>query len=97
MNYNFDNKSEPVQIFAIDSITLYQLVKQATDKLLSQQKEKKQWLSASECMNLLNIRRTTLCKLRQTGAISYAKFGRKILYSAESVEQYLLENTQEKF
>lgn len=97
MNYNFDNEKLPVQIFAIDSITLYQLVKQATEKMLGQQKEKKQWLMASECMAILSIRRTTLCKLRQTGAISYAKFGRKILYSAESVEQYLRENTQEKF
>lgn len=97
MDYNFDNKKFPPQVFVIDSFSFYKLLKQATEKLLSEQKEKKEWLTASECMAKLNIRRTTLSKLRQTGAISYSKFGRKILYNAESLEVYLQENQLERF
>lgn len=97
MDYNFDNKKFPPQVFVIDSFSFYKLLKQATEKLLSERKEKKEWLNASECMEMLGVRKTTLSKLRQTGAISYSKFGRKILYNAESVELYLHENKLERF
>ena len=97
MNYNFENENESVQIIQINSVAFYTLAKQIFEKLLAERKEKKQWLTASECMAILNIRKTTLSKLRQTGAISYAKFGQKILYSSESVEEYLRDKTLEKF
>lgn len=97
MNYNFDNENSPVQIIAIDSLAFYKLFKMVSQKLQEEQGKKKEWLTGAECMAMLHIRRTTLSKLRMSGAISYSKFGKKILYHTVSVEQYLRENTQEKF
>lgn len=97
MNYNFENENETVQIIQINSVAFYTLAKQIFEKLLAERKEKKTWLTSIETMSILNIKKTTLGKLRMSGSLSYSKFGRKILYSSESVEQYLRENTLEKF
>ncbi|MCW3159691.1 helix-turn-helix domain-containing protein [Chryseobacterium oryctis] len=99
INFNFEKTEEPIQLIQVDSITFYELLKQVYEKLLNHKKsEKKEWLTPKEAMSFLNIKsKTTLAKLRQTGAISYSQFGKKILYHSESIQEYLNENTFDRF
>lgn len=57
------------------------------------------WVSAEECMRLLNIRsRTTLLEMRAQGKIAFSQVSHKnILYDRQSILAYIQSNKKETF
>ena len=52
-----------------------------------------EFINEQEAQNLLNVKRTTLWKLRQDGVIDYAKIGRKTLYHLPSIHNFILSHS----
>ena len=57
-----------------------------------QAQENSKWLDESTTQEMLNIKATTLWKLRSEGFLKFSKVGRQTFYSRESIEKYIKEN-----
>lgn len=85
-------------IFLTDEDSIYLLAKKITDRLLDEKEVKKEWLTLIEVKTHLGVKSsTTIQKLRDNGSIRYSKFGRKILYDSQSINEYLDKNVNETF
>lgn len=78
-------------LIVADKATFVELVEVITSRLLQQQKSDKQepWVDKETAMSMMQIGATSLWKLRSTQAIEIAQFGRTILYSRKSIEEYI--------
>lgn len=71
------------------------LVKQAVNDVLTKKEsaEKSDWITLTEAQKLLPFKsKTSWQKLRDTGTIQFTQFGRKIMYSKNSILAYLAKN-----
>lgn len=56
------------------------------------------WISEREAQALLNVKRTTLYKLRKNGVLVYSKpTARKTLYLKSSIEELIAKNSSELY
>jgi hypothetical protein len=70
-------------------------VKEAVAELLIEKAERHQsdWIPLSEAKKLLPFKsKTSWQKIRDNGEIKFTQFGRKILYSRNSINEFLIKN-----
>lgn len=58
---------------------------------------KTDWLTEKEAQDLLNLKATSLWRLRTRGALAYTKSGNKTYYSYQSILDYLDMNKKSTF
>ncbi|WP_118976732.1 helix-turn-helix domain-containing protein [Taibaiella koreensis] len=89
-----------MEIIAIEDKAFFLLLEKVIARLKVQPTEAAdQWISGEEAMKMLRIKsKTTLQKLRDTGALRYSQPERKIiLYDVASIHEYLNKNAQNTF
>ena len=70
-------------------------VKEAVAEVLKEQTEKQQndWITLKEAQKMLPFKsKTSWQKFRDKGIIKFTQFGRKIMYSRESIREFLNKN-----
>jgi len=89
-----------MEVICLEDDAFYELINQVMERI----KEKHgarvdRWVSAEEAMQKLRITsKTTLQKLRDTGAIRFSQPAKKIiLYDTYSIEEYLEKNAKATF
>ncbi len=82
-----------------DEETFLQFTSEFTQRLESKWKKESEWISEAEAMEILCIKsKTTLWKLRSTGAIMYSAISTKhFLYSRSSILDFINAKRQETF
>jgi hypothetical protein len=81
-----------MEVICLQDEAFYQLVEEVVERLKEKQDiSQEKWVSQERAMELLNVKsRTTIQKLRDTGAISYSQPQKKIiLYDYDSIMSYL--------
>jgi len=81
-----------MEVICLQDEAFYQLVEEVVERLKEKQDiSQEKWVSQERAMEILNIKsRTTIQKLRDTGAISYSQPQKKIiLYDYDSIMSYL--------
>ena len=88
-----------MEVIIIDSEALQLLIDKVVMRLKEQFKEEEKWIGEESCMNLLQIKsKTSLLKLRQSGAIRFSQPQKKIIvYDKSSINEYLEKHVKEKF
>ncbi len=89
-----------MEVICLQDEAFYALIEQVVQRIKEKNgiKEDK-WISAEEAMQRLRISsKTTLQKLRDTGAIRFSQPAKKyIVYDTESINEYLEKNVKETF
>jgi hypothetical protein len=89
------------KIIVIGESELSKLIEDVIERLNEKHSENvsKRWLNPKEAMLALGIKsRTTLQRLRDTGAVRFSQPAKKIiLYDLDSIEEYLEKNVRETF
>ncbi|HNP22616.1 MAG TPA: helix-turn-helix domain-containing protein [Panacibacter sp.] len=89
-----------MEVICLQDEAFYALIEQVVLRIKEKNgiKEDK-WISADEAMQRLRISsKTTLQKLRDTGAIRFSQPAKKyIVYDTESINEYLEKNVKEIF
>ncbi|MET3537674.1 helix-turn-helix domain-containing protein [Chryseobacterium limigenitum] len=98
MNFNFNDPNKPIQIIQIDTLSLFEIIKQLKP-LLSEKTTPKKWLTLKEAKTLLGIKSsTTILKLKNEGKLRYCNLtSKKILYDYDSIMEYLKSNAEDTF
>jgi len=81
-----------MEVICLHDEAFYELVEQVVERMKEKHKlPKEKWVSQERAMEILNVKsRTTIQKLRDTGAISYTQPQKKIiLYDYDSIMSYL--------
>ena len=81
-----------MEVICLHDEAFYELVEQVVERMREKHKlPQEKWVSQERAMELLNVKsRTTIQKLRDTGAISYSQPQKKIiLYDYDSIMSYL--------
>lgn len=81
-----------MEVICLHDEAFYELVEQVVERMREKHKlPQEKWVSQERAMELLNVKsRTTIQKLRDTGAISYSQPQKKIiLYDYDSIMTYL--------
>ncbi|WP_298508203.1 helix-turn-helix domain-containing protein [uncultured Kordia sp.] len=89
-----------MEVICLHDEAFYELVEQVVDRIKEKHKlPQEKWVSQERAMQLLNIKsRTTIQKLRDTGAISYSQPQKKIiLYDYDSIMAYLESHRKSTF
>jgi hypothetical protein len=89
-----------MEVICLEDAALYKLIEEVVGRLKEKTDKEKQnkWLTPAEAMQMLNIKRTTLQNLRDTGKIRYSQPQRKIiLYDKDSILEYLGNNAMNTF
>ena len=88
-----------MNVICLEDAALYVLIEEVTERLKAKEnRTKSKWIPPAEAMQLLNIKRTSLQNLRDTGKIRYSQPQRKvILYDRESIMEYLEKNAEPTF
>ena len=89
-----------MEVICFQDEAFYKLVEAVVGRLKEKQNAKGiKWLSNDEAMELLRIKsKTTMQKLRDEGKIKFSQPEKKIiLYDADSIHQYLMENVKSTF
>lgn len=76
-------------------LELKKYIKEAFIEVLTEKKsaENTDWIPLSEAQQLLPFKsKTSWQKLRDNGIIKFSQFGRKIMYSRNSIKEYLNKN-----
>ncbi len=71
-------------------------VAQAVADVLAAKKlhDQSDWITIEEAKALLNFKsKTSWQKLRNSGTIKFSQYGRKIMYSKSSIQEYINKNT----
>jgi len=89
-----------MEVICLEDVAFYSLIEQVVLRIKEKQgiKEDK-WISSEEAMKKLRISsKTTLQKLRDTGAIRFSQPEKKlILYDLQSIYEYLEKHVRETF
>ncbi len=89
-----------MEVICLHDEAFYELVEQVVERIKEKHKlPQEKWISQERAMKLLNIKsRTTIQKLRDTGAISYSQPQKKIiLYDYDSIMAYLESHRKSTF
>ena len=89
-----------MEVICLHDEAFYQLVEEVVARIKEkQQLPQDKWVSQDRAMEILNVKsRTTIQKLRDTGAISYSQPQKKIiLYDYDSIMSYLEANRKSTF
>ena len=88
-----------MEVICLEDKALYVLIEQVVDRLKEKRgKIEPKWITPSEAMVMLNIKRTSLQNLRDTGKIRYSQPQRKtILYDRDSILEYLEKYAENTF
>ena len=89
-----------MEVICLHDEAFYELVEQVVERMREKHKQpQEKWVSQERAMQLLNIKsRTTIQKLRDTGAISYSQPQKKIiLYDYDSIMAYLESHRKSTF
>ena len=89
-----------MEVICLESAALIRLVEHVVERIKAQHNiTEDQWISGDEAMKKLRISsKTTLLKLRQTGAIKFSQPEKKmILYYLPSLYEYLETHAKETF
>ena len=89
-----------MEVIMLQTEAFYALVEQVVKRIKDTHDIREdRWVSAAEAMRKLRITsKTTLQKLRDTGAIRFSHPEKKIiLYDIESINEYLEKHAQETF
>jgi hypothetical protein len=89
-----------MEVITIETESFYKLIQHVVERIKAEHKiTEDRWISGTEAMRLLCISsKTTLQKLRDTGAVRYTQPKRKvILYDRNSILEYLEKNVKETF
>ena len=89
---------DSLKIICLHEPAFFELMENVVARLKPDNDTEQKWISPEKAMELLNIRKTTLQKLRNEGKIRYSQPQRKlIVYDRESIETYLEENAKNIF
>lgn len=89
-----------MEVICLETTAFQKLLEEVVNRLKEKHNiTEDRWVSDADAMKLLGISsRTTLLKLRQTGAIRYTQPAKKIiLYFRPSIEEYLEKHVKETF
>ncbi|HCS21288.1 MAG TPA: DNA-binding protein [Bacteroidetes bacterium] len=88
-----------MEVICIESEALMHLVREVTQRIKEDTGQTLEpWVDGEEAMKILNIGKTTLQNLRNSGSIRYSQPSRKvILYERNSLYEYLESHAKEKF
>lgn len=88
-----------MEVICLEDRALLHLVREVVKQIKEETKQiADPWVDGEEAMKILNIGKTTLQNLRNTGSIKYTQPSRKvILYERASLYEYLNVHTKEKF
>lgn len=88
-----------MEVICLEDRALLHLVREVVKQIKEETKQiADPWIDGEEAMKILNIGKTTLQNLRNTGSIKYTQPSRKvILYERASLYEYLNVHTKEKF
>ncbi len=88
-----------MEVICIETEALYSLIEQVIARIKEKHNVTEKWISSDEAMRKLHISsKTTLQKLRDTGAIRFSQPEKKIiLYDRESINTYLENHVKETF
>lgn len=88
-----------MQVICLEEEAFFELVERVVERLENKQETtSKRWIDGQEAMELLNVKKTKLQTLRNTGKIRFSKPSKKlILYDIESIYSYLDENAKDTF
>lgn len=93
------NEKEIKTLLLSDEETFLRLVEEISDRISSGEKELPEWIDEKSAMEILHIRsKTTLAKLRNSGAITYSAISSKhYLYSRTSILEFIESKQQSTF
>lgn len=98
MNHLNNHSEKELFLIQTDSETFYKIIKYVFERLKNEDKKEKNsdFIGEKEAMKLLGISsKTTLQKYRDQSLITFYKLsGRKILYSKNSIETFILKNKE---
>ena len=89
-----------MEVICLQDKAFYQLIEEVVDRIKeTQQIKSDKWITPERAMEVLNVKsKTTLQKLRDTGAITFTQPQKKIiLYDYDSIIEYLDKNSQKSF
>ncbi|TGE04954.1 DNA-binding protein [Hymenobacter fodinae] len=90
-----------MEVIALEDEAFWKLVNTVVQRVIAEQGEKvlDRWIDGDEAMRMLRISsKTTLQKLRDTGAIRYSQPEKKIiLYDRESILAYIEKHVKNTF
>jgi ribosomal protein S19E (S16A) len=89
-----------MKVICLQDEAFYQLIEEVVDRIKEKQQIKSdKWITPERAMEVLNVKsKTTLQKLRDTGAITFTQPQKKIiLYDYDSIMDYLNKNSQKSF
>ncbi|WP_245327818.1 helix-turn-helix domain-containing protein [Hymenobacter fodinae] len=90
-----------IEVIALEDEAFWKLVNTVVQRVIAEQGEKvlDRWIDGDEAMRMLRISsKTTLQKLRDTGAIRYSQPEKKIiLYDRESILAYIEKHVKNTF
>lgn len=89
-----------MEVICLQDEAFYKLIEEVVGRVKDKNNIKSdRWISGEEAMQKLRITsKTTLQKLRDTGAIRFSQPEKKIiLYDTESIHEYLEKHTKEPF
>lgn len=89
-----------MEVLTIETESFYKLIQLVVERIKAEHNIKEdRWIPGVEVMRILNIKsKTTLQKLRDSGAIRFTQPERKIvLYDRVSVLEYLEKNANQTF
>ena len=89
-----------MEVICLQDDAFYQLIEEVVERIKEKEKIKEdKWITPERAMEVLNIKsKTTLQRLRDTGAITFSQPQKKIiLYDYTSILNYLDKNSKKAF
>lgn len=88
-----------INVICLEQDAFHELVDQVVARLQEKlQIKEARWVTGDEAMEILKIGKSTLQKLRDTGAVRFSQMERKhILYDRLSLDEYIEKNVKETF
>jgi len=88
-----------MEVICLADEAFYALIEEVVERIKDKHQIKDKWISGEEAMRMLRVSsKTTLQKLRDTGAIRFSQPEKKIiLYDTESIQLYLEKHTKATF
>lgn len=89
-----------MEVICLQDEAFYALVEQVVQRIKEKQGiNHDKWISTQRAMDLLQVSsKTTMQKLRDSGAIRFSQPAKKIiLYDLKSIEEYIEKNAKETF
>ncbi len=89
-----------MEVICLEDAALYKLIEEVVARIKEKNDKDRdnKWITPAEAMQMLNVKRTSLQNLRDTGKIRYSQPQRKIiLYDRDSILEYLEANALNTF